>query len=67
MKFYHISESTAYYFDDDWNKHEVYLREGYISLEEFQWYCEEYKKVDYSVIAVDRFEDNTLYFYSDIV
>ena len=67
MKFYHISANSDEYYEDGVKK-TVSLRQGEVSSEEFQEYCEIFtKKVDYSVLGIDRIENDTLYFYSDIV
>ena len=67
MKFYHMSANSDEYYEDGVKK-TVSLRQGEVSLEEFQEYCEIFtKKVDYSVLGIDRIENDTLYFYSDIV
>ena len=66
MKYYHIEENTDTYYDENYNLCVAYLRKGYVSLEEFQEYCKELKKVDYAFIGFDRIENDTLYFYSDM-
>jgi hypothetical protein len=67
MKFYHMYESSDNYYEDGVKK-TVSLRQGEVTLEEFQEYCEIFtKKVDYAVLGIDRIENDTLYFYSDIV
>lgn len=67
MKFYHMYESSDEYYEDGVKK-TVSLRQGEVTLEEFREYCEIFtKKVDYSVLGIDRIENDTLYFYSDIV
>ena len=67
MKFYHMSANSDEYYEDGVKK-TVSLRQGEVSLEEFQEYCEIFtKKVDYSILGIDRIENDTLYFYSDIV
>ena len=68
MKFYHIYANSDTYYDDNGVKHTVSLRQGEVSLEEFQTYCELFtRKVDYSKLCIDRIEGDTIYFYSDIV
>jgi hypothetical protein len=60
-------ESSDNYYEDGVKK-TVSLRQGEVTLEEFQEYCEIFtKKVDYAVLGIDRIENDTLYFYSDIV
>ena len=67
MKFYHISANSDDYYEDGVRK-TVSLRQGEVTLKEFQEYCEIFtKKVDYAVLGIDRIENDTLYFYSDIV
>ena len=67
MKFYHMFANSDNYYEDGVKK-TVSLRQGEVTLEEFQEYCEIFtKKVDYSVLGIDRIENDTLYFYSDIV
>lgn len=67
MKFYHMYANSDEYYEDGVKK-TVSLRQGEVSLEEFQEYCEIFtKKVDYSVLGIDRIENDTLYFYSDVV
>lgn len=67
MKFYHLSAANNTYYEDGVKKI-VFLRQGEVSLEEFQEYCEIFtNKVDYAVLGIDRIENDTLYFYSDIV
>ena len=67
MKFYHMNSNTDSYYEDGIKK-TVSLRQGEVSLEEFQEYCNIFNnKVSYSVLAIDRIENDTLYFYSDIV
>ena len=67
MKFYHMFSSSDDYYEDGVKK-TVSLRQGEITLEEFKEYCEIFtKKVKYAVLGIDRIENDTLYFYSDIV
>ena len=67
MKLYHMNASTDTYYEDGVEK-TVSLRQGEVSLEEFQEYCDIFNnKVDYAVLAIDRIENDTIYFYSDIV
>ena len=67
MKFYHMNSNTDAYYENGVKK-TVSLRQGEVSFEEFQEYCDIFtNKVDYSVLAIDRIENDTLYFYSDIV
>ena len=67
MKFYHMFANSDDYYEDGVKK-TVSLRQGEVTLEEFQEYCEIFtKKVDYSVLGIDRIENDTLYFYSNIV
>lgn len=67
MKFYHMSANSDSYYEDGVEK-TVSLRQGEVTLKEFQEYCEIFtKKVDYAVLGIDRIENDTLYFYSDIV
>lgn len=66
MKFYHMYENSDDYYEDGVKK-TVSLRQGEVTLEEFQKYCEIFtQKVDYSVLGIDRIENDTLYFYSDV-
>ena len=67
MKFYHMYANSDRYYDENGVERIVSLRQGEVSVEEFQEYCEIFKKVDFSVIGIDRIENDTLYFYSDIV
>ena len=67
MKFYHMYANSETYYDNG-VKHTVSLRQGEVSLEEFQTYCEIFtNKIDFSKLCIDRIEEDTLYFYSDIV
>ena len=66
MKYYHTDENKDTYYDENDNLCIVYLREGYVSLEEFQEYCKELRKVSYAFIGIDKIENDTLYFYSDM-
>lgn len=67
MKFYHMSANSDDYYEDGVKK-TVSLRQGEVTLEEFQEYCEIFtNKVGYAVLGIDRIENDTLYFYSDIV
>ena len=67
MKFYHMSANSDSYYEDGVKK-TVSLRQGEVTFEEFQEYCKIFtKKVDYAVLGIDRIENDTLYFYSDIV
>lgn len=67
MKFYHMFANSDYYYEDGVKK-TVSLRQGEVTLEEFQEYCEIFtKKVDYAILGINRIENDTLYFYSDIV
>jgi hypothetical protein len=62
-----MNESNDNYYEDGVKK-TVSLRQGEVTLEEFQEYCEIFtKKVDYAVLGIDHIENDTLYFYSDIV
>ena len=66
MKFYHMYDSSDDYYEDGVKK-TVSLRQGEVTLEEFREYCEIFtQKVDYSVLEIDRIENDTLYFYSDV-
>jgi hypothetical protein len=59
-------DSSDDYYEDGVRK-TISLRQGEVTLEEFQEYCEIFtNKVDYSVLGIDRIENDTLYFYSDI-
>lgn len=66
MKFYHMFSNSDDYYEDGVQK-TVSLRQGEVSLKELQEYCEIFtNKVDYSVLVIDRIENDTIYFYSDI-
>jgi hypothetical protein len=59
--------NTDKYYENGIEK-TVSLREGEVSLEELKEYCEIFiNKVDYSVLGISHIENDTLYFYSDIV
>ena len=67
MKLYHMRANTDPYWENG-VKHYISLPEGEVSLEEFSKYCEIFtNKVDYAVICIDHIENDTVYFYSDIV
>ena len=67
MKFYHMYANSDTYYEKGVRK-TVSLRKGEVSFEEFQEYCETFtRKVDFSKLCIDRIENDTLYFYSDIV
>ena len=67
MKLYHMYASKDTYYENG-VKHTVSLREGEVSLKELQDYCDIFtNKVSYSVICIDHIENDTIYFYSDIV
>ena len=69
MKLFHLNENNDYntYYENGVKK-TVYLRHGEVSLEEFQEYCKIFnEKVDFSAIIIDRIENDTLYFCSDII
>lgn len=67
MKFYHMFANSDDYYENGVKK-TVSLRQGEVTSEEFQEYCEIFtKKVDCAVLGIDRIENDTLYFYSDIV
>jgi hypothetical protein len=62
-----MHESSDNYYEDGVKK-TVSLRQGEVTLEELREYCEIFtKKVDYSVLGIERIENDTLYFYSDVV
>lgn len=66
MKFYNLYESSDDYYEDGVKK-TVSLRQGEVTLEEFREYCEIFtKKVKHSILGIDRIENDTLYFYSDV-
>lgn len=67
MKFYHLLSADNTYYENGVKK-TISLRQGEVSLEEFQEYCEIFtNKVDFAILGIDRIENDTLYFYSDIV
>ena len=66
MRFYNMYDDEAYYYIKR-KRHNISLKEGFVSQEDLNDYLSKYKRISLGAIVMDRIEDDILYFYCDEV